>query len=345
MGTIGPVMLDIDSTELSVEDKTLLSNPLVGGLILFARNFKSAQQVYELTQSIKAINPNIIIAVDQEGGRVQRFKNELTLLPALGLIENLYQVDQNAAIEVALNLGELMALEIQSVGCDISFAPVLDLGLKKSRVIGDRAFSENAAVITNLGNAYIQGMKKGGMLATGKHFPGHGSIEADSHHEIPIDERSFDKINSLDIVPFKALSKDLGAMMPAHVIYNKVDDSPAGFSSYWLQQILRKDCGFNGVIFSDDLSMKGAEVAGSFTQRAKQALNAGCDMILVCNDRAAANLVLSNLNENWVSGESHKRLNRLLSETKPQGLLALKQTDRWQQLSRSIESFKQQINQ
>jgi len=337
----GPVMIDIESTQLNEQDKILLKNPLVGGLILFARNFESAEQVLELTESIRQVNDKIIIAVDQEGGRVQRFTSGFSKLPALGSLGELYQNDAEQACQFASALGELMALEVQSVGCDISFAPVLDLGHPQSTIIGARAFSTKADEINILAKHYIGGMKAGGMQATGKHFPGHGSIVEDSHLEIPYDHRSFDEIAEDDLTCFKALSSDLGGMMPAHIIYDQVDDKPAGFSSIWLQEILRQQLNFNGVIFSDDLSMEGAAAAGSFTDRADAALSAGCDMILVCNNRDAALQVLQHLKGYKQDEVSKARIEQLAMKEKPSGLKNLKKTEKWQQLSLKLENFEE----
>ncbi|WP_444998501.1 beta-N-acetylhexosaminidase [Aliikangiella sp. IMCC44359] len=333
MQNIGPIMLDIDSTELCDEDCRVLESKLCGGLILFSRNFESAEQIQTLTNSIREINSSIIIAVDQEGGRVQRFTDGFSRLPELGVLGDEYAHDADNALYLASCLGELMALEVQSVGCDISFAPVLDLGYLTSKVIGRRAFSCDSNAVVQLGRAYISGMKKGGMMATGKHFPGHGSVEADSHIDIPIDERSFDVIVREDLVPFQELSSDLGAVMPAHIIFSQIDPSPAGFSSYWLKEVLRKQMGFNGVIFSDDLSMKGAEVVGGFSERAKKALEAGCDMVLVCNDRKATLEVIDCLSDFSTDVESQTRLSNLKAVKTAAGLKQLQQTERWQLLS------------
>lgn len=341
MTNIGPIMLDIASYDLSEEDKSLLVNEQVGGLILFSRNFRSAEQVYALTQSIRAINPDIIIAVDQEGGRVQRFVNEFSQLPALAKLGELYQTEPENAIRFAAEFGELMSIEVQSVGCDISFAPVLDRGGALSKVIGNRAFSCSLNEITILAKSYIKGMNNAGMAATGKHFPGHGSVEADSHVDIPYDNRSLDEIMANDVLPFKELSPQLSAIMPAHIIYSQVDPEPAGFSSLWLQQILRSELGFNGVIFSDDLSMKGAEVAGSYRQRAEKALNAGCDMVLVCNQRDAVKQVIQGLQQYQLAASSKLRLQRLIMQTEATGLHALKQTERWQYLNARLQMFNQ----
>ena len=334
-------MLDIESTVLSPDDIELITNNLVGGVILFSRNFESADQVLSLTNAIRSANPSIIIAVDQEGGRVQRFTDGFSKLPPMATLGNYYQIMPDDAISYSRDLGELMALEVQSVGCDISFAPVLDLGHQSSLVIGDRAFSTSIEEITQLGKAFIEGMRDGGMGATGKHFPGHGSVIADSHVSIPYDERSIKEIKNKDIRAFSQLSSELLAVMPAHIIYSQVDEKPAGFSSIWMQQILREELGFDGVIFSDDLSMKGAEAVGGFRQRAKLALRAGCDMILVCNDNEAAKQVIDELDCYSQPIECHNRLEKLQMKKPATGLDSLKQTIRWQHLSARLEQFTQ----
>ena len=340
MPTIGPVMLDIQSTKLTGDDKALLKSPLCGGLILFARNFQSAEQVFELCQQIKAVNPNIIIAVDQEGGRVQRFDQGFSRLPALAHLGEMFKQTPDEALKHAAYQGELMALEVQSVGCDISFAPVLDLGHGFSRVIGDRAFSTQPEAIVEIARAYIQGMKSAGMAATAKHFPGHGSIEADSHHEMPVDNRCLTEIESADLVPFKKLKNDYNAVMPAHIVFSQVDPDSAGFSKFWIKQILRGSIGFDGVVFSDDLSMKGAAVAGDFVSRSDAALAAGCDMVLVCNDRSAALSVINGLDSRNIEPLSSNRLERLLMKSEPVGMQTLKQSDRWQFLVEELAKFK-----
>ncbi len=340
----GPVMLDIAAHHLTEEDKQLIANPLCGGLILFSRNFQSAQQIYQLTAEIHAINPSVIIAVDQEGGRVQRFIEGFSRLPALKYFGDLYQKNKELSLKYASDIGELMALEVQSVGCDISFAPVLDLGNTLSKVIGNRAFATDPVDISVIAQSYIAGMKKGGMQATGKHFPGHGSVEADSHHAIPFDDREFNAIESLDLKPFEILQEHLGAMMPAHIVYSQVDSQPAGFSTIWIKDILRQKMGFNGVVFSDDLSMKGAEVAGDFEQRAKLALKAGCDMVLVCNDREATQQVLAALSDYIHPQVSSDRIAKLRMTSQPQGLSQLKTTARWVELSDSLNQFNALVN-
>lgn len=286
----GSLMLDIQGTWLTAEDRRILGQPEVGGLILFARNIEDPRQVRELCASIRAVRPDLLLAVDQEGGRVQRLRNGFVRLPAMRAL-----ADNANAEQLAEHCGWLMATEVLAVGLDLSFAPVLDLDYQRSAVVGSRSFEGDAELATRLAGAFIRGMDAAGMAATGKHFPGHGWAEADSHVAIPVDERSLDEIRAKDLIPFQRLSQQLAAVMPAHVIYPQVDAGPAGFSRRWLQEILRGELGFEGVIFSDDLSMAGAHVVGDAASRIEAALNAGCDMGLVCNDRASAELALGAL--------------------------------------------------
>lgn len=286
----GSLMMDIAGTWLTAEDRQMLRQPEVGGLIIFARNIESPRQVRELCQSIRALRPDLLLAVDQEGGRVQRLRQGFLRLPAMRAI-----ADNDNAEVLAEHCGWLMATEVLAVGLDLSFAPVLDLDHQRSAVVGSRAFEGDPQRATTLAAAFIRGMHQAGMAATGKHFPGHGWAEADSHVAIPLDERSLDDIRACDMQPFKRLVHELDAVMPAHVIYSQVDQHPAGFSRRWLQDILRGELGFEGVIFSDDLSMAGAHVVGDAGKRIEAALAAGCDMGLVCNDRASAELALSAL--------------------------------------------------
>lgn len=284
----GSLMVDVAGTWLTAEDRHLLRQPEVAGLIIFARNIEHPRQVRELTAAIRAVRPELILAVDQEGGRVQRLRQGFVRLPPMRVL-----ADQANAESLAEHCGWLMASEVLGVGLDLSFAPVLDLDHQRSAVVGTRAFEGDPERATSLAGAFIKGMNAAGMAACGKHFPGHGWAEADSHVAIPTDERSLEQIRAHDLIPFARLSRQLAAVMPAHVIYPQVDPSPAGFSRRWLQDILRGELGFDGVIFSDDLSMAGAHVVGDAASRIEAALVAGCDMGLVCNDRAAAELALS----------------------------------------------------
>jgi beta-N-acetylhexosaminidase len=286
----GSLMLDIAGTWLTAEDRQILRQPEVAGLILFGRNIEHPRQVRELSSAIRALRPDLLLAVDQEGGRVQRLRQGFVRLPAMRAI-----ADNVDAEVLAEHCGWLMATEVLAVGLDLSFAPVLDLDHQRSAVVGSRAFEGDAQRATRLAAAFIRGMGAAGMAATGKHFPGHGWAEADSHVAIPVDERSLEQIRACDLQPFAQLSRQLAAVMPAHVIYPQVDDRPAGFSRRWLQDILRGELQFSGVIFSDDLTMAGAHVVGDAACRIEAALTAGCDMGLVCNDRAAAELALSAL--------------------------------------------------
>lgn len=311
----GCVMLDLQGTELSAEERELLAHPKVGGLIYFTRNYESAAQITALSKAIRiAAKAPILIAVDHEGGRVQRFREQFTRLPPLAELGKQYAKEPLAALQAARKSGWLMAAEVRAVGIDFSFAPVLDLDYGVSEVIGDRAFHRQAEVVAKLAEAYIEGMRDAGMASTGKHFPGHGWVKADSHHAIPRDERKAAQIMGEDMQPFCELFKcGLDAVMPAHVIYEQVDQQPAGFSKIWLQEVLRQQLGFDGVIFSDDLSMEGAAVAGGHAERADAALAAGCDMVLVCNDRAGAIDVLDNA-QLKVSAESTQRLQRMVGQ-------------------------------
>lgn len=293
---IGALMLDIEGTTLTEIDLAVLASPQVGGVILFARNIQSPKQVRQLTDHIRQIRPEMLIAVDQEGGRVRRLKVEhgFSDIPAMGRLGELYQKDPQQALDLAESCGWLMATETLAVGIDFSFAPVLDVD-NISDVIGDRGFSKQIQDIRPLATAFMKGMKRAGMATTGKHFPGHGSVKADSHFAAAIDERDFATIQAEDMQPFQQLAPMLDAIMPAHVIYPKVDANPAGFSPFWIQEILRKQLQFDGVLFSDDLSMQAACVAGDADARIVAALQAGCDMGLVCNDRESALLALQAL--------------------------------------------------
>lgn len=334
---LGPLMLDIEGLHTTAQDRELLAHPQVGGIILFARNFQTPEQLADLISEIRSVRPEIIIAVDQEGGRVQRLKEGFTRLPPMRCFGEFYQRDSKRAEQLAKQTGWLMAAEVLAEGIDLSFAPVLDIDCAISDVIGDRAFADVADQVVDLSRAFIQGMHDAGMVATGKHFPGHGSVQADSHVAIPVDERAYESIERLDMVPFKALASEMDAVMPAHVIYSQVDSQPAGFSRHWLQRILRQQLGFDGVIFSDDLSMEGASVAGSFADRALSALAAGCDMVLVCNDRPAALEVLDYLTSTPFAPS--QRLSRLTGKS-AYNRQTLRQSEQWQQAVTAIASLK-----
>lgn len=283
--SLGRVIVDVAGTELSAQERELLCHPEVGGMILFSRNFESRQQLRALTASIRALRrPELLITVDHEGGRVQRFRNGYTRLPSMRALGAAYAADRAQGLALARAEGHVLAAELLEDGVDLSFTPVLDLDFDRSAVIGDRAFSADPGVIAALAGALMEGLAAAGMASVGKHFPGHGWAEADSHVAIPVDERAREEIETLDLAPYRVLiPAGLTAVMPAHVIYPQVDDRPAGFSPVWLKQILRGALGFDGLIFSDDLTMEGASVAGGVIDRARAALEAGCDMVLVCN--------------------------------------------------------------
>lgn len=328
---IGQLMLDVASTELTHDDEQLLAQPEIGGVILFGRNVKSPAQVRQLTDSIRAINPHLLIAVDQEGGRVARFRDGFSPIPAMGKLGELFDKNPISALEMAYGSGYLMASEVLAVGVDFSFAPVLDIN-SVSKVIGDRAFHPHPTAITALSAEFMRGMKSAGMATTGKHFPGHGSVAPDSHHDDAHDDRTFDEIYRQDMQPFLRNLPLLDAVMPAHVVFTQVDDKPAGFSPKWVQGIIREQLGFDGVVFSDDLSMKAAHVAGDAGKRLQSALLAGCDMGLVCNDRESALIALNALqkNPNLVKEESQHRLAKMKAKL-PSWQTSLEQTaSTWQ---------------
>lgn len=282
----GPVMADIAAFRLTEEEKQRLLDPAVGGVILFRRNFQNIVQLKELTAEIKALRtPELIIAVDHEGGRVQRFIEGFTRLPAMNVLGQIWDKDGASAAETAARqIGWVLATELSACGIDLSFTPVLDLDWGNCPVIGNRSFHRNPEAVTRLALALQKGLEKGGMKSCGKHFPGHGFVEGDSHLVLPEDGRSLDELETADLIPFRGMSREgMAAVMPAHVVYPQVDAKPAGFSEIWLKQILRRDIGFKGVIFSDDLTMEGACGAGGIKERARLSFEAGCDIILVCN--------------------------------------------------------------
>ena len=293
--SLGPVMLDVVGTTLSSDDIRRIQHPLTGGVILFTRNYQSRAQVTDLCAAIHAARPGILIAVDHEGGRVQRFRTDgFTRLPAMRSLGQLWDRDVLQSCKAATALGYVLAAELRACGVDLSFTPVLDLDYGPSEVIGDRAFHRDPRVVTMLAKSVNHGLLQAGMANCGKHFPGHGFVAADSHIAIPVDERDPKDILKEDAAPYGWLGMSLSAVMPAHVIYPFFDSQPAGFSRKWLS-LLRGELGFEGVIFSDDLSMEGASVAGNVVQGAHAALKAGCDMVLVCNSPQKADQLLEGL--------------------------------------------------
>ena len=321
----GVVMMDLEGKTLSAEEHALIRHPSVGGIILFSRNYEDVEQLRKLVHDIRAttVNKPFLLAVDHEGGRVWRFKDEFTRLGPARDYGRQYDRDPAHALNLAQKAGEVMARELLDCGIDLSLAPILDLDSGISAVIGDRAFHEDPRKVVLLARAFIEGMLAAGMKATGKHFPGHGGCALDSHIEKPRDDRDFETLWNHDLVPFRALHQDLGAMMPAHVIYGAVDAMPAGFSSQWLQAILREKIGFEGAIISDCLSMKGAAIGESTGQVAldlcrtgEKALDAGCDMLIVCQQsRPILNQFLNHLNRT-ADADSTERLKRLAGNFK-----------------------------
>jgi beta-N-acetylhexosaminidase len=290
----GPVVLGIEGLALTEPDRSRLLHPQAGGAILFARNFESGAQLRALTASIRALrSPSLLICVDHEGGRVQRFRDGFTAIPAMRTLGDLWERDVAKAAAEAQRLGALLARELRDHGVDFSLTPVLDLDFGASAVIGDRALHGNPNAVAHLASCLRRGLNAGGCAAVGKHFPGHGFVAADSHDDLPVDERTLDALAADDLIPYAVLAREgLEAVMPAHVVYPAVDKVAAGFSRIWLQDILRARLGFDGMVFSDDLGMAGATGAGDMLARASTAQAAGCDMVLVCNDPEAAELLL-----------------------------------------------------
>lgn len=337
---LGPVMLDVVGTTLDAEDIRRIRHPLTGGVILFARNYENRRQLTALTAAIHAARPGVLIAVDHEGGRVQRFKTDgFTRLPAMRSLGELWERDVLEATKLATATGFVLAAELRACGIDLSFTPVLDLDFGASGVIGDRSFHRDPRVVTLLAKSLNHGLALAGMANCGKHFPGHGYVKADSHTEIPVDERELKDIIGDDAMPYDWLGMSLTAVMPAHVIYPKVDAKPAGFSKKWLR-ILRKDFGFQGVIFSDDLSMEGASVAGSVTDGAHAALDAGCDMVLICNAPDKADQLLAELQADPAAAAvSATRLATLVLTTACVDWDQLQQDERYRAARKLVQSL------
>jgi beta-N-acetylhexosaminidase len=315
----GPVIAALSGLELGAADRERLCHPLVGGITLFAANFHDRGQLTALCRSIHALRePRLLIAVDHEGGRVQRFRDGFTGLPPMQRIGELWDADRGAALAAARATGFVIATELRACDVDLSFAPVLDVDYGASSIIGDRAFHREPAAVAELGGALLEGLRDGGMAGVGKHFPGHGRIAADSHLELPVDDRSLDEMIGADLVPFRELAHRLAGIMPAHVLYPRVDDRPAGFSRRWIGTVLRSELGFRGAVFSDDLGMQGAAGEGDMAARAQAAFAAGCDLVLACTAEGADEL-LSRL-DHAMPAESRARLTAMFGVAKASGL-------------------------
>ena len=336
-------MLDIAGTALDDADRARLSHPQVGGVILFSRNYRDGDQLTRLCAEIHALrDPRLVIAVDQEGGRVQRFRDGFQALPAMGHLGDLYDQEPRQAIRLAETFAWMMATELLVHGVDLSFAPVLDIGDPVSSVIGDRAFHRDPEAICHLANAWVRGMRRAGMEAVGKHFPGHGSVEGDSHHVMPFDRRPLERIEALDLVPFRrVIDTHLAGIMMAHVIYENVDARAAGYSKYWIETVLRDQLGFEGIVFSDDLSMSGAEVAGGYPERARAALDAGCDILLVCNNPQGADEVLESL-DGYSNPASQMRMVRMHGRDIEPSVL---ETPEWRAACEELQAFNHRLGQ
>lgn len=295
--SLGPLMVDVAGTALSAEDREVLRHPLVGGVILFTRNYVDPAQVKALVRAVHGLRtPPLLVAVDQEGGRVQRFRDGFTSLPPARVYGKLWDQDEKEAARITELGAWLMAAELRSVGVDLSFAPVVDLDFGASSVIGDRALHRDPEAVAELARAWLLGMRRAGMGACAKHFPGHGYVAGDSHHMLPVDSRSLSELRERDLVPYARLLRlDLPSVMMAHVVYEQVDRLPASLSRRWICDELRNELRFQGAIFCDDLSMRGAEKAGDYLDRARAALTAGCDMLPVCNSRAGVEAILDGL--------------------------------------------------
>lgn len=314
VGFIGPVMGDIEGTRLQPSERERLQHPLHGGLILFARNYKDPATLAELTQAIRAERPDLLLAVDTEGGRVQRFREGFTVLPALARYGQLYESDPESALQLAVDGGRVLGAELAAFDIDLPFSPVLDLDGGVSAIIGDRAFHAKPEVVAQLAFAHMQGLRASGVATTGKHFPGHGWVAPDSHEELPVDKRLRATIEAEDLMPYHKTASLLDSVMVAHVVYPDVDSRPASFSKVWLTQILRAEMNYQGAVFADDLSMGGAAGEGDIVARAKGTFSAGCDMLPVCNKPEELDYLLTH----WQCAEperGHSRLQPLRRRT------------------------------
>jgi beta-N-acetylhexosaminidase len=333
--TLGPLMVDIAGTALRADDAAVLSHPLVGSVILFSRNYEDPRQVAALTAQIRALRtPHLLIGVDQEGGRVQRFRTGFTRLPAVRLLGRRYDEDRREGLELAQAVGWLMAAELRAVGIDFSFAPCIDLDYGVSEIIGDRAFHSDPDSVSALAAATVLGMREAGMAAIAKHFPGHGAVVADSHVALPVDRRDFADLEP-DIRPYRPLiDNNLAGVMAAHVVFPAVDSLPASLSHRWISAILREEMGFHGCVFADDLSMAGAAAFGDVIARCELALAAGCDVLPICNDRHSVELALDGLGTGATSAASQARLVRMRARGAPKA--DLRSSRRWQETTARI---------
>ncbi len=339
--SLGPVMLDIDGLHLSPADRDLLREPAVGGVILFTRNFASPEQVADLVDNIRALrSPPLLIAVDHEGGRVQRFREGFTAIPPMRRIGREYDRDTESGLRAAREAGWMIGSELRAVGIDLSFAPCLDLDWGVSEIIGDRSFGRSPGVVATLAGAFCRGLRDAGMAAVAKHFPGHGAVVADSHEKLPFDRREYSDVLD-DMQPYERLSgmNLIAGIMTAHVVYPNIDSTPASFSEVWIQRELRDRIGFGGAVFSDDLSMKATRDYGSMAERARLALNAGSDMVLVCNDRNAAQRTVAALSD-YSNPLSLVRLARLhgTGQTPRESLLA---SDEWAEATSALADWRE----
>jgi beta-N-acetylhexosaminidase len=316
--SLGPLMVDVAGTELTVEDIDVLRHPLVGSVILFTRNYRNPQQITALCAAIRAVRtPHLLIAVDHEGGRVQRFRDRFTRLPPVRLLGRRFDADRREGLRAAQAAGWLMAAELRAVGVDFSFAPCVDLDYGMSEIIGDRAFHRDPDAVGALAAAYLAGMREAGMAAVAKHFPGHGAVTADSHVALPVDRRQFADMEP-DLRPYRLLiDNQLAGVMVAHVEYPAVDARPASLSKRWISEILRGAMGFHGCVFADDLSMGGAAVFGTAVERVRSAAQAGCDVLLICNDRPAVLEVLRQVEPDIATPASQARLVRMRGRGEP----------------------------
>jgi len=342
--SLGPFIVDIAGLEVDAEDREILRHPLVGGLILFSRNYADTEQLAALMDELRRLRPEMLVCVDHEGGRVQRFRDGFSPIPPMACFAEIHADDPARAIGSARQAGWLLAAELRSFDIDLAFAPVLDLNYGVSSIIGDRAFGADAGVVGELAGALMGGMRSAGMAATGKHFPGHGAIAADSHLELPVDDRPLEEIMRHDVMPFRALMEyGLDSIMPAHIVYSQVDDLPAGFSPKWVNGILRGELGFDGAVFSDDLSMAGAACVGGYCERSEAALEAGCDLLLVCNNRDGAVELLDRPGRAAaMPAISGQRAAALRANHQPEATLAaLQQTTGWKAGNRLCQSLTQ----